>query len=518
MDKFLVGIDLGTSSLKLVCLFKSGVIVQSQEKYEEPGCLGWWNAVKRALRRLASDAGGRSADGRSADGFCAGGRCADGHNAEGVGGRNTGGHYIEGIGLTSQVGTYIVDKEGFNKTHSDINRRISGYSIAMWNNNNDNSYLDRLLGHFSQEEFIREITMLHPPMLSYPAPKIMQLQDEHKNIGRIFQPKDFLCEMLTGNMATDMYSWRGLADLQRGAYSEKLLDFTGFNSAKLPPIYKYSDCCGAVTAALADELGLPKGLPVYVGCNDFYASLIGMGIWNGGDAFDITGTSEHIGTVTDSIDKETRIINGAYLNKNVKYGVTASSGASLDWARRLFGAGSFDIGEIIKNKPPVFLPYLTGERAPVWDSGARGVFFGIHDKTGDAEMKYAVLEGVCFSLYHIWQYIKATGPTVPVRTLRASGGAAKDGILNALKAEIFDMPVVTMETHSASALGAALMASVGAGWYHNINDAMSEMCVQKDVIEPKGAYRNILMRRFDIYRNLYPLIKDEFKALEGING
>jgi len=469
MDKCLIGIDLGTSSLKILCRYKTGKTIRIREKYDESTPSGWLNSLKKALMKLTSEI-------------------------------NAGD--IIGIGLSAQVGTYIIESGP-----DDVR-------VMMWNENKDDFYLKKLLDSFTQEDFLREISMPHPNMMSYPIPKLMQIKNEFKNIRRIYQPKDFLCETLTGRMATDQYSWRGLANLNSGRYSEKFLGFVGIGVNKLPPIIDVSEKCGNVKPELTYELGLSEHIPVFAGCNDFFAGLLGMGIWNCGDAFDITGTSEHIGVIAENINININEINeklicGGYFNKNVSYGVTSSSGAAIEWALNVFGnvENTNDIGEILNNEPPVFMPYIKGEeRAPVWDTNARGVFFGVNEKSGKRELRYSVFEGVCFSLFQIREEVDCK-----INRLIVAGGAANNNMLNKIKAELFNVPVDVAEETDASALGAVMIASVGSGRNDSIYDAMRQMSGHKNIALPTGNYSNILLERYKIFKRLYPLLKNEFK-------
>ena len=468
-NKCVIGIDLGTSSAKVLCRYKNGDKINIKEKYDENTPRQWQGSVKKALAGLAPEI-----------------------NADD----------IEGIGLSAQVGTYITETGG-------------GVHVTMWNDGKDGAYLKKLLGRFTQEEFLREISMPHPNMTSYPAPQLMQINEKFKDIRRVCQPKDFLCETLTGNMATDMYSWRGLADLKSGRYSGALLGFAGVGAEKLPPFMGVTDKCGALKPELAEECGLPGNIPVFVGCNDFFAALLGMGMQNYGDAFDITGTSEHIGVISEDIVINEKLVSGGYFDKNVCYGVTSSSGAAIDWALGMFGDANDtaeDISEILDNGPPVFLPYIKGEaRAPVWDPDAKGVFFGINDKARGRELKYSVFEGVCFALFNIWENIGRG-----IGRLTVAGGAANNVTLNAVKAELFGVPVDIPEETDASALGAAMIASVGAGWHDSVYAAARQMGGRKNAAVPKGACRGKLLQRYETFKRLYPLLKTEFKNLGGM--
>lgn len=445
-----LGIDLGTSSVKVLQRFEDGTIAKGKAGYREISEEGWWNAVQEALLQLELDS-------------------------------------VEAIGLSSQVGTYIVDDTWINSWNSGI-----GSEQLTW-----------LKQQISQEEFFQEISMPHPNITSYPLPRLKYMSQQYPKAKQICQPKDFICEKLTGNRVTDPYSWRGLVNLHTGEYSGKLLDFIGFSVEKLPKIQSETQLAG-----YTKEL-FPKKVPVYTGLNDFFAALLGMGICQEGDMFDISGTSEHVGVLEKHVNIETPLVSGPYLRKNVHYGVTASSGTSLDFGLHLMGEKALGLEDVYGKKLPIFLPYLSGERAPIWDMDARGVFMGITAGCTKEELSYSVMEGVVFSLYHIYEIM---GKPKAAR-MKAAGGAAVNPLLNMLKAELFGIPVEVLEEKDSSALGAAMVASVGNGWFENYEEAIKEMCRIQTVTEPTGKYREWLLKRFSVYKELYPAVKEQYKTM-----
>lgn len=447
----ILGIDLGTSSVKMIVRSLNGTTVKAKERYDEPSPAGWRRAVKKALA-----------------GFDLG--------------------QVRAIGLSSQVGTYILD----------------GREVIGWGSRKGAQELEEIQKRWDRELFMEEISMPHPNIISYPLPRLKYITEHNPGVQKVCQPKDFLCEMLTGNCVTDKYSWRGLANLKTGQYSRKLLDEIGFPIEGLPRIIGISEAAGRTKEIPLEGNLLPAGIPVFVGMNDFFASLLGMGVYQEGDLFDITGTSEHIGIIESAVNKETNLVSGPYLRGNVHYGVTASSGSSLDFGRNVFGLWETDVEQALKNNPPIFLPYLNGERAPIWDLDARGMFFGIHGSYRKTDMAYSVLEGVVFSLYHIYD---SMGRPKAGR-MRVCGGASANHTLNALKAELFGVPVLVPEETDTSALGAWMAAAAGLGWFTDFSGAIEKVCKIKETVEPCGRYQERLKERFAVYKKLYPAIKN----------
>lgn len=470
-----MGIDLGTSSVKMILRGLDGAAVKIKEPYDEPSPAGWQRAVKKSLAGLDLSR-------------------------------------VAAIGLSSQVGTYIID----------------GREVIGWDDRKGAQELEEIQKRYGRELFMEEISMPHPNIISYPLPRLIYIAKHYPGVEKVCQPKDFLCEMLTGNCVTDPYSWRGLANLSTGRYSGKFLDEIGFPVQKLPQLTGVLEPAGSTreipldgkygtegetSAAVStkeiplDGKRLPAGIPVFTGLNDFFASLLGMGAYREGELFDITGTSEHIGVIEPAVNLDTALVSGPYLSGNAHYGVTASSGASLDFGLRMFGLREAAWEQVLKNNPPIFLPYLNGERAPIWDPDARGMCFGIHGSCQKADMAYSVLEGVVFSLYHIYE---SMGMPKADR-MRVSGGAAANHTLNELKAELFGVPVLVPEETDTSALGAWMAAAVGLGWFSDFGCAIQNVCKIKEIIKPCGRYQELLKERFAVYKTLYPIMKAKGK-------
>lgn len=456
----IAGIDLGTSSVKIVCIDKDGKIQKASCRYRENTEQEWILAIQKAFGQLDTQK-------------------------------------ITAISLSSQVGTYVMDGEVFS-----------------WREPGGEDELRELQEKFTVDEFVEEISMRHPSLLSYPIPRIHYLQKhaEPDHIPQnICQPKECICRYLTGKNLSDPYSWRGLANQHTGKYSQKFLRYLGISEKKLPTLQSPTKTAGTVLEKTARECGLNPGIPVYTGCNDFYASLLGMGIVKPGDSFDVTGTSEHMGMITEKLMTDEKVISSPYLNGYVVYGVTASSGASLDFGLREMNLDRIDYETYrTKKKLPIFLPYVNGERAPIYDPQARGVFFGIEADTTKEDMGYAVMEGVAFSVWHIMESL----PEKNIRQIICAGGAAGNRNLLQLKADLFGIPFVRAKEEDTSAYGACLLGAVGEGWYPDTDTAVRNMCSYDAPVMPQPN-RN-LQKRFGLYKNIYTDLKKDFREFNRI--
>jgi xylulokinase len=238
-----------------------------------------------------------------------------------------------------------------------------------------------------------------------------------------------------------------------------------------------------------------------------------MGAIEPGQCFDMTGTSEHIGIIMDYLDKKTALVCGPYIKGFIHYGVTANSGTAMSWAFKTFAKEpdrKFSLEDELLNEknppPPVFLPYMKGERAPIWDEKARGVFFGLECSNVERDLIYSVLEGVTFSLYHIWNELLVTDAA----EIRIAGGAACDDGLNHIKADLFQLPFAVMKEKDSAALGAAIFAGLGNKWFCSLKEAVDRWVKTDHIIRPEGRFKGILKFRFEIYKRLYPALKDSF--------
>ncbi len=458
MKPGILSIDLGTSSVKLLW-FCENEIQSVSEKYTEISPDGWFDAVCKAMKRL-SPAG------------------------------------VRAIGLSSQVGTYIVDDK----------------YVVSWNDPVGQNELEETLGRHTQAEYIAEISMPHPKILSYPLPRLRYIIGKFGIQKSVMQPKDMLIKRLCGTARTDKYSWRGLCNLETGKYSEKLLSELGLDSSVFPEISDPTEIAGRTTEQLSKLCGLPAGTPVYTGCNDFFAAICSMGIVSSGSLFDITGTSEHLGVVSDvPPDESTPLVSGPYFSGYAVYGVTASSGRSLDLALSLDSLTKDQLYEKYSPSLPIFLPYLNGERAPIFDQNARGVFFGMGADCDKTSLCVSIAEGVVFSLWHIYETLGRP----QADRIAVTGGASKSEALNILKATLFDKPVYPCVQKDASAYGAAMLAAVGCGDYLSLGEAAAD-CRYKEAIMPEKRFQSLMYQRFEIYRSLYPTLKKQFDKAEEI--
>lgn len=458
MKKQYLGIDLGTSAVKLLLVTQDGSCVRAKCPYESADIQGWCKALENAVAMLKKQ--------NALSSLC-------------------------GIALSSQVGTYLTDST----------------DILSWQSSAGSKELQEIQRAVTQQQWIQHIGMTHPQLSSYPLPRLLYIKRHFPQCKEVIMPKELLLRELTGNIVTDIFSWRGLCHPDRKAYAQALLDRFGVRIS-LPPLAQPTDYAGSITAFAADTYGLPQGTPVYVGCNDFYAGLLGMGVIQQSTVFELSGTSEHIGMLTPE-RVSGNLISGNFFNGYATYGGTKSSGVCCDFAIRNFDATDLK-KDFLPTDQPIFLPYLNGERAPIYDENAKGVFFGITGKTTRQDMAYAILEGVVFSLYHISEGLPLGGSHCMI----TGGGSAANKLMAKLKAELFDAEILHTEENDSSALGAAIIAMVGSGAFDSLEEAARSVVRYTTAARPDGSLRGILLSRFAIYKSLYGSLKSQFEAFE----
>lgn len=459
-EKYYLGIDIGTSSTKAIARSLNGKVYKAKQGYSGSDPNAWLDATKALIVNLTESCGGQ----------------------------------IAAIAISSQVGTYIVN----------------GKDVISWRSSVGKEELVQIKALISEEEFTREIGMPHPDLISYPLPRLTYIQKHYGTDAEVLMPKEFLIRELTGKTVTDVFSMRGIADPKKVRYATEIMDKLQIKIA-IPELKLPTDLAGYVTEHAAKKYGLTPNTPVYLGCNDFFAGLLGMGIYSEGDFFDLSGTSEHVGYISKDINQK-GFVSGGYFMGNCTYGGTKSSGASCDLAIKNFGIDGIELERVLAKKPPIFLPYLCGERAPIFDENARGVYFGLNDKTDKESLAYATLEGVVFSLYDIASSMNSPKP----QRLICGGGSARDPLMNTLRATLFGCDTVSVCENDTSALGACMIAMVGDGVFTDIPSAINACVKYSASVSPAPEHRDILKKRFKIYKALYGNLRQNFENFNNI--
>jgi xylulokinase len=226
-----------------------------------------------------------------------------------------------------------------------------------------------------------------------------------------------------------------------------------------------------------------------------------------------------IGVVTAGTTNPPELMCAPYLpGRRLLYGVMSNGGGSLQWLSQLSGQPIDRLIALPRSNSDdlLLLPYLNGERSPIWDSNASGVFLGLRTAHGLGDLAHAVMQGVAFSLRQNLELVEQHA-SLKVQTVVVSGGAARLQTWNRIKADVLSKRIVTQKSPHAGILGIAVLAAVATGVYPTIESAAESMIHTAALLEPREDLRPRANRMFDIYKRSYPALRDIFTDLSAIN-
>jgi xylulokinase len=487
--QYLLGIDIGTSSLKALLVSADGGTVALEQRSYEPDILPnggaeqdpkvWWDAAVDALRHLAAA------------------------HPEKVSG-------IAGIGLGGQMhGLVALDSSG-EPVHPAI----------IWMDARSGAQVKRVYDTLGEEE-IHSITY-NRVCRGFALPSLLWLRDNKPDVfarvRSIMLPKDYIRYRLTGCIATEASdaSSTTVFNTGRREWSWHMIDALGLDRGLFPSCQESGDIAGEVTAQAAAETGLAPGTLVVYGGGDQPVQAIGNGAVNEGVFCTSIGTSGQVSlfSQTPLRDPDCRVhtfCHAANRGWSV-FGATLSAGLCLKWLNnRVLGNPGYEavddmVAEIMPgSEGVVFLPYLNGERTPHFDSDARGLFTGLSVAHDRRHMARAVMEGVVFSLKDSMELFAQLGRTPEF--VIAAGGGAKSPLWLQMQADIFGTPVKVVKTAEQVCLGAATLAGIGTGLFPSYDEAARALVRYGDrVYEPN-------VRNASVYGDAYR----RFRALYGAN-
>jgi xylulokinase len=318
---------------------------------------------------------------------------------------------------------------------------------------------------------------------------------------------DFLGLRLTGRPATSLVSGQPFP-------SASILDAAGVPSSRVPPPAEASTVLGELLADAAGQLALEPGIPVVAGLVDAWASFHGAGMTAKGDAIDVGGAAGGFGVYWDTpLEVAGSFATIAPLPGLFSVGgAMAATGRAIDWFRTQVVAG-VDSTEVLLEEaaatPPgadgvLFLPYLAGERSPIWDPAARGAFVGLTLDHRRGHLTRAILEASAFAIRHVAEPILAAG--VAVDEMRVCGGPARSETWNQVKADVTGFTVAVPAVLESAVLGAAVLGATGAGAFPDVPSAIRGMTRVARRLEPRTELRDRYDAAFDAYKKLHPAI------------
>jgi len=372
---------------------------------------------------------------------------------------------------------------------------------------------------------------------AYSLPTILWLKNDDPETfaaaHKLMVPGGYIVARLTGEFTID-YSRACttlLFDIQKMQWHEPFLEALEIPPEKLPAPMASHEIAGRVTAETAQLTGLKAGTPVLAGCMDTLGASIGSGVMEPGQCFVIMGTAARVSSPLGSPKFDRRFMNCTHAlpNRWLSIGAINGVGSSLRWIRDTFGqpeqtvAGftGRDVYDILTDEavysPPgskglVFLPYISGERTPIWNPYARGVMFGLTLGHNRSDFMRSILEGAAFAIRHVIQILETDGG-MKIQKIRIGGAAATNAVWNQIIADVLGKTVVNLKEIHTEVLGAAVLAGVSMGAYPDYGAALSRVVeVEREFIPDQKAHA-AYDQLFPIYKELYPDVKPYFERL-----
>lgn len=350
----------------------------------------------------------------------------------------------------------------------------------------------------------------------FTASKLLWLRkNEEQNFARtakIMLPKDYLAYKLTGKFATDYSDASGtlLLDVKNRRWSSEMCDICGISAGQLPQLFESYQPVGFVKREICERFGWGK-VVVAAGAGDNAAAAVGTGCVNAGDCNVSLGTS---GTVFIASDKFVQPSNNAlhsFAHANGRYHlmgcILSAASANKWWIEDILGAG-YDLPgaeALLGSNPVMFAPYLTGERCPHNDVGVRGAFVGLSPQTTRLHMSLAVLEGVAFALRNCLELARSCG--IAVRASSVCGGGARSALWQRIIANVLNVELSTLKTEQGPAYGAAMLAMVACGEYADVASAAAAIVSKRLSVAPEKGLAAAYNERYKKFRALYPALK-----------
>lgn len=371
-------------------------------------------------------------------------------------------------------------------------------------------------------EKIKRQTGIHSDP-SLMLPKALWVKKHQKNIYdkvyKLLAPNDYLIAKFTGRYATDyMNAHKWYYDSRKKMYPIELLREVGIMETMLPEVVALGEYIGNISKTASEQTGLSSNTRVVISTYDAICSFIGSGAFKEGEASDVSGT---VTVFRAASSKKLEIIGNKiqqqpYYEGNIHIvgGSNNMGGGLIEWVKQCYYQNEAlpyelmekDAGEAsLGARGVIFLPYLLGERAPIWDSDARGVFFGLERMHTRKEMTRAVFESTGFIDLDMIAAIEETG--IKIKSIRLSGGLARINLISQIKADITGKTVEVLSEFETTATGAAMIALYGQKIYATLSEAAKNFAKVRMVICPDN-------KNYEKYKKLYYLYKETYHTLK----
>ena len=485
---YYIGIDLGTSAVKLLLMEESGKIcnIVSREYplfFPHPGWSeqkpeDWFAQSMEGMKELTKDI----------------------DRAQ-----------VAGIGFGGQMhGLVTLDKD------DNVIR-----PAILWNDGRtgeETEYLNTVIGKDKLSQYTANIAFA-----GFTAPKILWMQknepENFKKVVKIMLPKDYLAYRLSGSFCTDVSDASGmlLLDVKNRCWSKEMLEICGITEEQLPKLYESWEVVGTLKPEIAKELGFSENVKVVAGAGDNAAAAVGTGTVGDGQCNISLGTSGtiFISSANFGVDKNNALHSFAHADGHYHLMGCMLSAASCNkwWAEEIlhtddFAAEQKDITKLGENHV-FYLPYLMGERSPHNDPYARATFTGMTMDTTRADMMQAVLEGVVFALRDSLEVAKSLG--IKIERTKICGGGAKSPLWKKIIANVMNLKVDVIESEEGPGYGAAILAAVGCGVFDSVEEAAKKLVKVTGTEEPDPELVQKYEERYQEFKELYPALKGFFQ-------
>ena len=494
MSTWLLGVDIGTSSCKTAIFDPEGNIAAQGScgypvHYPEPGWAeqdpeDWWNGVCRAIRQMIGGSGINPAE-------------------------------IAGIGVDGQSWSAIALDQGGNVL----------CPTPIWTDTRSAEICREASERLTAEKLFE--TSGNPAQPGYTWPKILWYRKYRPEVfsrtEKILQSNSYIVYRMTGEITQDLSQGYGLAcfDMRKGCWDDDACGLLGIPRRFLPEIVPSHQIAGRLTKEAAKETGLTEGIPLVAGGLDAACGTLGAGVAAPGQTQEQGGQAGGMSICIDRYAADPRLILGFHVvpGRWLLQGGTTGGGGALKWLRETMCPElSFERMSELADEVPAgsggvtFLPYMAGERSPIWNPKACGVFFGLNFSTTLGQMIRACMEGVAFALRHNLETAEAAGARAG--TLRAMGGSANSRVWTQIKADVTGREIEVPASDTATTLGAAILAGVGTGVYGSFEEAAVRTVRVKKTYEPDPEKKAVYERGYETYRKLYPALEEIMNARE----
>jgi len=489
---YYIGIDLGTSAVKLLLVDENGAILNEVTReypleFPRPGWSqqdpeDWKKAVLEGIPALLA-------------GFDAGA--------------------VAGIGCGGQMhGLVVLD---------DRDRVIR--PAILWNDGRTAAEVDYLNNEVGKERL--SALTANIAFAGFTAPKLLWMRkhepENFAKIAKIMLPKDYINYVLTGVHCTDCSDASGmlLLDVEHKRWSAEMLALCGVKPEQMPKLFESYQVVGTVKPELARSLGLSNHVQVVAGAGDNAAAAVGTGVVGEGGCNLSLGTSGTLFISSERFRPDPHNALHAFAHADGGWhlmGCMLSAASCNKWlCEDILGTGDYaaeqrDIpAEKLGRNHVYFLPYLMGERSPINDTNARGTLVGMTLDTTRADLVQAVLEGVAFAIRDSFEVAKSLGLSIPRSKL--CGGGSKSPLWRTIFANVLGIPLELPRTEQGPGYGAAMLAMVGCGRFESVRAAAGALVEVSAVVEPDPALTSRYEERYQQYRTLYPALRPVFPGL-----